>query len=44
MKYSDEQRIHKIYENAVRLYQYIAENKIEKKEYSAAMACYNSVI
>ena len=32
MKYSDEQRIHKIYENAVRLYQYIAENKIEKKE------------
>ena len=32
MKYSDEQRIHKIYENAVRLYQYIAENRIEKKE------------
>ena len=31
MKYSDEQRIHKIYENAVRLYQYIAENKIERR-------------
>ena len=32
MKYSDEQRIKKIYENAVRLHKYIMENNIKKKD------------
>lgn len=32
MKYSDEQRIQKIYENAVKLYEYIANNRIKKKD------------
>ena len=32
MKYSDQQRIHKIYGNAVKLYSYIRENEISKEE------------
>ena len=32
MKYSDQQRIHKIYENAVKLYGYIRENEISKED------------
>lgn len=32
MKYSDEQRIKKIYENAVKLYEYIASNNIKKDD------------
>lgn len=32
MKYSDEQRIKKIYENAVKLHNYIVENNIKKEE------------
>lgn len=32
MKYSDQQRIHKIYENAVKLYRYIRENEISKED------------
>ncbi len=30
MKYSDQQRIQKIYENAIKLYNYIIENKERK--------------
>ena len=32
MKHSDEQRIKKIYENAVKLYEYIADNNIKKSD------------
>ena len=32
MKYSDEQRIKKIYENAIKLHEYILENKIKKAD------------
>ncbi|MBD5554200.1 MAG: DUF86 domain-containing protein [Roseburia sp.] len=32
MKYSDEQRIKKIYENAVKLYEHIASNNIKKDD------------
>lgn len=32
MKYSDEQRIKKIYENAVKLQKYIVENNIKREE------------
>ncbi len=32
MKYSDQQRIRKIYENAVKLYGYIEDNKITKED------------
>lgn len=32
MKYSDEQRIKKIYENAVKLHEYIINNNIKKKD------------
>lgn len=32
MKYSDEQRIKKIYENAVKLHEYIAKNNIKKEK------------
>ena len=32
MKYSDEQRVKKIYENAVKLYEYIVSNKISKDD------------
>lgn len=32
MKYSDEQRIEKIYENAVRLHKYIENNDIQKED------------
>lgn len=32
MKYSDQQRIQKIYENAVKLYNYISEHQIKKKD------------
>ena len=32
MKYSDQQRIDKIYENAVKLHEYIREHKISKEE------------
>lgn len=32
MKYSDEQRIKKIYENAVQLHEYIVSNNIEKRD------------
>lgn len=32
MKYSDQQRIQKIYENALRLYQYIADHQIRKED------------
>lgn len=32
MKYSDEQRIKKIYKNAVKLHEYITENKIKKED------------
>lgn len=31
MKYSDEQRIKKIYENAVKLHEYIVDSNIQKK-------------
>ena len=31
MKYSDKQRIKKIYENAVKLHEYITENEIQKE-------------
>lgn len=31
MKYTDRQRIHKIHENAVKLYEYIIKNKISKE-------------
>ena len=48
MKYSDEQRIKKIYENAVKLQKYIVENNIKRgritHKHSAAVACYNSFI
>ena len=33
MKYSDQQRIRKIYENAVKLYGYIKDTKITKEDY-----------
>ena len=32
MKYSDQQRIQKIYENATKLYNYILENKLKKED------------
>lgn len=32
MKYSDDQRIKKIYENAVQLHEYIVNNNIKKKD------------
>lgn len=32
MKYTDKQRIKKIYENAVKLYEYIRENNIQKEK------------
>ena len=32
MKYSEEQRIKKIYENAVKLHEYIISNKIKKED------------
>jgi len=32
MKYSDEQRIQKIYEKAVKLYEYIVDHKVKKEE------------
>lgn len=32
MKYSDKQRIKKIYENAVKLHEYITENEIQKEK------------
>lgn len=32
MKYSDEQRIKKIYENAVKLYEYITANNVKKDD------------
>ena len=32
MKYSDQQRIQKIYDNAVKLYEYIRENHISKED------------
>ncbi len=32
MKYSDQQRIKKIYENAVRLYEYLLEHQIKKED------------
>lgn len=32
MKYSDQQRIKKIYENATKLFDYINENKIKKRD------------
>ena len=32
MKYSDQQRICKIYENATKLYNYILENKLKKED------------
>lgn len=32
MKYSDQQRIRKIYENAIKLYGYIEDNKITKED------------
>ena len=32
MKYSDQQRIQKIYENAVRLYKYVMEHQIKKED------------
>ena len=32
MKYSDQQRIHKIYENALKLYKYIADHQIKKED------------
>ena len=32
MKYSDQQRIQKIYDNAVKLYEYIRENHINKED------------
>ena len=32
MKYSDQQRIQKIYENAMKLYNYILENKLKKED------------
>lgn len=32
MKYSDEQRIKKIYENALKLHEYILSSKIQKKD------------
>lgn len=32
MKYSDEQRIKKIYENAIKLYEYIVSNNIKKED------------
>ncbi len=32
MKYSDDQRIKKIYENAVKLHEYILENNIKKED------------
>ena len=32
MKYSDEQRMKKIYENAVKLHEYITENHIQREE------------
>lgn len=32
MKYSDEQRVKKIYENAVKLYEYIVSNNISKDD------------
>lgn len=32
MKYSDEQRIKKIYENAVKLHEYIVSNRVKKED------------
>ena len=32
MKYSDEQRIKKIYENAVKLHEYITANNVKKDD------------
>lgn len=32
MKYSDQQRVHKIYENAVKLYEYVKKNEISKED------------
>lgn len=32
MKYSDEQRVKKIYENAVQLHEYIADNNIKRED------------
>ena len=37
MKYSDEQRIKKIYENAVKLHNYIMENNIKKEQLLASI-------
>ncbi len=32
MKYSDQQRVQRIYDNAVKLYEYIKDNKIKKED------------
>ena len=32
MKYSDQQRVQKIYDNAVRLHDYIRENHVSKED------------
>ena len=32
MKYSDQQRVQRIYDNAVKLYEYIKDNKVNKED------------
>lgn len=48
MKYSDEQRIKKIYENAVKLHEYIVSNSVKKedllKDVPFAVACHNATL
>lgn len=38
MKYSDQQRIQKIYENALKLYDYIVEHQVKKKDLVAEIS------
>ena len=48
MKYSDRQRVKKIYDYAVRLQEYILENRIKKRgvtdTVAVAVACHNAAI
>ena len=39
MKYSDEQRIKKIYESAIKLHEYILENNVKKLIYWKIAPC-----
>ena len=32
MRYSDQQRVQKIYDNAVKLYEYIKDNQVKKED------------